>query len=192
MEGTGAALCLLDGQQRRPAAGAGWAGCGRRQGTHGAGLQEDGVQRRPDLAPAAAYRLALPQIDKSKLQAFALAKKTPFQKHKEEMEERKRVRRDRRPFGSYFDTDVHPATYGTAPPMDGLDRQREAEEAARVYAEFASSFDDDGGGGFKAFVRGEKINAPPGTPGRPTAASAWLASTPNRACAERSAPALVH
>ena len=49
----------------------------------------------------------------------------------------------------------------------GRDVQREAEEAARVYAEFASSFDDAQDGGFKSFVRGEKINVAPGSSGRP-------------------------
>jgi len=92
MQVTGAVLCLPDGQQRRSAAPAGraWHGCG--QGMSGTGNKwtplNDNLTVRPPM-----NRLVLPQIDKSKLQAFALAKKTPFQKHKEEMEERKRVRR---------------------------------------------------------------------------------------------------
>ncbi|RUS15187.1 hypothetical protein BC937DRAFT_92780 [Endogone sp. FLAS-F59071] len=64
-------------------------------------------------------------ISQNKLQAFTIGmqKKTPFQKHKEEVEQKKK---------------------------------KESEEAAKVYAEFVASFENENGSG-KAFVRGETI-----------------------------------
>nr|CAG8581504.1 4716_t:CDS:10 [Entrophospora candida] len=64
-------------------------------------------------------------LTKNKLQAFSIGthKKTPFQRHKEELE---------------------------------LKKKQESEEAAKVYAEFVASFENDESAG-KAFVKGETI-----------------------------------
>jgi len=93
------------------------------------------------LAPASVDRSI--HADETKLKSLAQGmgskKKTPFQKHLEQVEAKKKV----------IPLSLQKFTL--------LSSQKEEDETAAVYADFLASFDDVPDTGSKAFVRGETI-----------------------------------
>lgn len=90
----------------------------------------------------------------AKMSSFSITrKKTPFQKHREEEEAKKKVRNI-----SYL-IFVHVLILGFVfNHFLFLHLQRAEDETARLYAEFVESFQGENTPGSKAFVRGGLIN----------------------------------